>query len=57
MESKPIDARENWWGSERPNYVLGRIWDHRDNRTLNSVNYLPIKVTNISLIDGNFIIH
>ncbi|VDI16459.1 Hypothetical predicted protein [Mytilus galloprovincialis] len=52
VQSKPIDARENWWGSERPNFVLGRIWDNRDNQSLITVNYLPIKVTNVSLIDG-----
>ena len=52
IQSKPVDATENWWGSERSNFVLGRIWDNRDNRSLISVNYLPIQVTNMSMIDG-----
>lgn len=53
--SAPIDATDNWWGSESVGYVNGKIWDKLDNDSLIAVNFLPTKINNASLIDGKFL--
>lgn len=50
----PIDATHNWWGSEKTEYVNGKIWDKLDNDSLVAVEYAPVKITNQSLIYGEF---
>ena len=48
----PVDATYNWWGSERPAYISGKIWDGRDNDSLVEVEFQPYRVSNVSLING-----
>lgn len=50
--SAPIDATNNWWGSQSTGYVNGKIWDALDNNSLVPVEYMPIKINNGSLIYG-----
>ena len=50
--SAPIDASNNWWGSASTGYVNGKIWDGLDNDTLVPVEYMPIKINNVSFIYG-----
>lgn len=50
--SAPIDATNNWWGSQSTGYVNGKIWDGLDNDSLVAVEYMPIKINNQSLIYG-----
>lgn len=52
VADEAIDATQNWWGSNRPGYINGKIWDHSDNNTLVSVNFDRYRVTNQSIIDG-----
>ena len=54
--SAPIDATNNWWGSQSTGYVNGKIWDGLDNDSLVSVEYMPIKINNQSLIYGRCIL-
>lgn len=51
----PVDATYNWWGSERPGYINGKIWDGRDNDSLVDVNFQPYRVSNVSLVNGTSI--
>ncbi|XP_033735968.1 LOW QUALITY PROTEIN: protein bark beetle-like [Pecten maximus] len=47
-----IEATQNWWGSNRPAYINGKIWDQSDNDSLVSITFDPYRVTNQSIIDG-----
>ncbi|KAL3873370.1 hypothetical protein ACJMK2_036499 [Sinanodonta woodiana] len=52
MESTPIDATGNWWGSPVLGYISGKIWDRVDNVSLVGVDFNPYKIDNQSMIDG-----
>ncbi|CAG5133261.1 unnamed protein product, partial [Candidula unifasciata] len=51
--SETIDAKDNWWGSERQAYISGKIHDGMDDSLLVDVDYWPPVLDNRSLIEGD----
>ncbi|XP_067681580.1 protein bark beetle-like [Haliotis asinina] len=48
----PVNATQNWWGSDRIGYINGKIWDESDNPLLSPVVFAPPKLDNRSVVDG-----
>ncbi|GFO27981.1 class a scavenger receptor srcr domain with c-type lectin domain [Plakobranchus ocellatus] len=47
-----IDARSNWWGSEREAYINGKTYDYSDDPRLAEVNFWPPILDARSVIEG-----
>ena len=54
IKDEPVDAKSNWWGSERESYINGKVWDRLDNTSLVDIVFSPWRVSNASLIDGRY---
>ncbi|KAH9500139.1 hypothetical protein Btru_077291 [Bulinus truncatus] len=48
-----IDAKNNWWGSERMAYINGKTFDFSDDASLVQVDFWPAVVDNRSMVEGN----
>ncbi|GFR58263.1 neurotrypsin [Elysia marginata] len=48
-----IDARSNWWGSEREAYINGKTYDYSDDPKLAEVNFWPPILDARSVIEGD----
>ena len=49
---RPIDARNNWWGSELRSYINGKIWDNLDDPNLLSIDFWQPRLDNRSVVEG-----
>ncbi|CAG5132059.1 unnamed protein product, partial [Candidula unifasciata] len=51
--TQPIDAKSNWWGSEREAYISGKTYDSSDDSSLVEVEFWPPVLDNRTLVEGN----
>ncbi|CAL1535561.1 unnamed protein product [Lymnaea stagnalis] len=53
LDDGSIDAKNNWWGSERTAYISGKTYDFSDEDRLVEVNFIPPIIDNRSLVEGD----
>lgn len=51
-KDSPIDARNNWWGSELRSFISGKVWDNYDDPSMVSVQFWQPKLDNRSVVEG-----
>lgn len=55
LYAQPVDAKDNWWGSEREAFINGKTYDYSDDSSLVEVNFWPPILDNRTLVDGKCI--
>ncbi|KAK0049320.1 protein bark beetle [Biomphalaria pfeifferi] len=53
LDTRNIDAKDNWWGSERQAYINGKIFDVSDDINLVQVDFWPAIIDNRSMVEAN----